>query len=209
MPTQSSPAPLTRRQCLRNMKGRSQWKQCGEETQAEEPQIGQERAQSEARLGSLAVLQRRIRELLPTLPAAVALGHQAPVRDAPCSHAAETAQLCTGRGARPAGWGVHRAGCGHESGGHTARCRPRAAAGRHAAGPGVSSSTTNSSMPYTRCCAARTGMSPSWTSSGGPLPSCRCRRSSMSSSRRSRMSSSTSPRLQRTLSPPRLRGRKE
>jgi CBS domain-containing protein len=53
-----------------------------EETQAEEPQIGQERAQSEARLGSLAVLQRRIRELLPTLPAAVALGHQAPVRDA-------------------------------------------------------------------------------------------------------------------------------
>ena len=39
-----------------------------EETQAEEPQIGQERAQSEARLGSLAVLQRRIRELLPTLP---------------------------------------------------------------------------------------------------------------------------------------------
>jgi len=53
-----------------------------EETQAEEPQIGQERAQSEARLGSLAVLQRRMRELLPTLPPAVALGHQAPVRDA-------------------------------------------------------------------------------------------------------------------------------
>ncbi len=53
-----------------------------EETQAEEPQIGQERAQSEARLGTLAVLQRRIRELLPTLPPAVALGHQAPVRDA-------------------------------------------------------------------------------------------------------------------------------
>jgi hypothetical protein len=39
-----------------------------EETQAEEPQIGQERAHSAARLGSLAVLQRRIRELLPTLP---------------------------------------------------------------------------------------------------------------------------------------------
>jgi CBS domain-containing protein len=53
-----------------------------EETQAEEPQIGQERAQSEARLGSLAVLQRRIRELLPTLPPAVALGRQALVRDA-------------------------------------------------------------------------------------------------------------------------------
>ncbi len=53
-----------------------------EETQAEEPQIGQERVQSEARLGALAVLQRHIRELLPTLPAAVALGHQTPVRDA-------------------------------------------------------------------------------------------------------------------------------
>ena len=32
--------------------------------------------------GALAVLQRPIRELLPTLPPAVALGHQAPVRDA-------------------------------------------------------------------------------------------------------------------------------
>ena len=53
-----------------------------EETQAEEQQIGQERAHSEARLGSLAVLQRRMRELLPTLPPAVALGHQAPVREA-------------------------------------------------------------------------------------------------------------------------------
>src|SRR5207245_10890680 len=53
-----------------------------EETQAEEQQIGQERAQSEARLGSLAVLQRRMRELLPALLPAVALGHQAPVRDA-------------------------------------------------------------------------------------------------------------------------------
>jgi CBS domain-containing protein len=45
-----------------------------EETQAEEQQIGRERAQSEARLASLAVLQRRMRELLPTLPPAVALG---------------------------------------------------------------------------------------------------------------------------------------
>jgi CBS domain-containing protein len=53
-----------------------------EETQAEEHQIGHERAQSEARLASLAMLQRRMRELLPTLPPAVALGHQAPVRDA-------------------------------------------------------------------------------------------------------------------------------
>src|SRR5205823_1739600 len=53
-----------------------------EETQAEEQKIVQERAQSEARLASLAVLQRPIRELLPTLPPAVALGHQEPVRHA-------------------------------------------------------------------------------------------------------------------------------
>ena len=53
-----------------------------EETQAEEQKIGQERAQSEARLAALAVLQRPLRELLPTLPPAVALGHHAPVRDA-------------------------------------------------------------------------------------------------------------------------------
>jgi CBS domain-containing protein len=53
-----------------------------EETKAEEQKIVQERAQSEARLASLAVLQRPIRELLPTLPPAVALGHQEPVRHA-------------------------------------------------------------------------------------------------------------------------------
>src|SRR2546422_9261124 len=53
-----------------------------EETQAEEPEIGQERAEGEVRPGALAVLQGRIRELLPTLPPAMALGHQAPVRDA-------------------------------------------------------------------------------------------------------------------------------
>ena len=53
-----------------------------EETKAEEQHIVQERAQSEARLASLAVLQRPIRELLPTLPPAVALGHHAPVREA-------------------------------------------------------------------------------------------------------------------------------
>ena len=53
-----------------------------EETQAEEQQIVRERVQSEARLAALAVLQRPIRELLPTLPPAVALGHHAPVRDA-------------------------------------------------------------------------------------------------------------------------------
>ena len=53
-----------------------------EESQAEEQQIGQERAHREAHLGSLAVLQQRIRDLLPTLYPAVALGHQASVRDA-------------------------------------------------------------------------------------------------------------------------------
>src|SRR4030095_5409855 len=53
-----------------------------EETKAEEQQIVQERGQSEARLAALAVLQRPIRELLSTLPPAVALGHHAPVRDA-------------------------------------------------------------------------------------------------------------------------------
>jgi CBS domain-containing protein len=52
-----------------------------EEIQAEEPQIMQERAHSEARLASVAVLQQPIRELSPLVPA-VALGHQATVRDA-------------------------------------------------------------------------------------------------------------------------------
>ena len=53
-----------------------------EETKAEEQQIVQERAHSDTRLASIAVLQRRIRELLPTLPPAVALGYHVPVRDA-------------------------------------------------------------------------------------------------------------------------------
>ena len=52
-----------------------------DEAKAEEQQITQERAHSDARLESVAVLQRRIREL-PPLPPAVALGHQATVRDA-------------------------------------------------------------------------------------------------------------------------------
>jgi CBS domain-containing protein len=52
-----------------------------EETQAEEQQIMQERAHSDARLESVAVLKRPIRELLP-LPPAVALGHRATVHDA-------------------------------------------------------------------------------------------------------------------------------
>jgi len=52
-----------------------------EETKAEEQQIMQERAHSDARLESVAVLKRPLRELLP-LPPAVALGHRATVRDA-------------------------------------------------------------------------------------------------------------------------------
>jgi len=52
-----------------------------EEAQAEEQQIMHERAHSDVRLESVAVLQRHIREL-PTLPPAVALGHQATVREA-------------------------------------------------------------------------------------------------------------------------------
>ena len=52
-----------------------------DEAKAEEQQITQERAHRDARLASVAVLQQRIREL-PPLPPAVALGHQATVRDA-------------------------------------------------------------------------------------------------------------------------------
>src|SRR5262245_52278138 len=52
-----------------------------EEAQAEEQQITQERAHSDARSEPVAVLKQRIRDLLP-LPQAVALGHQATVRDA-------------------------------------------------------------------------------------------------------------------------------
>jgi CBS domain-containing protein len=52
------------------------------EAKAEEQQIAQERAHSAARLEPVTVLQRRLRELLPTLPPAVALGHQATVHEA-------------------------------------------------------------------------------------------------------------------------------
>jgi len=52
-----------------------------EEAQAEEQQIMQERAHSDARLESVAVLKQPIRALLP-LPPAVALGHRATVREA-------------------------------------------------------------------------------------------------------------------------------
>jgi CBS domain-containing protein len=52
------------------------------EAKAEEQQIMQERAYSEARLEPVAVLKRRLRELLPTLPPVVALGQRATVREA-------------------------------------------------------------------------------------------------------------------------------
>jgi CBS domain-containing protein len=57
-------------------------RQMQNEAKAEEPQIMQERAHSEARLEPVAALQRRIRELLPTLPPAGALDQGAPVREA-------------------------------------------------------------------------------------------------------------------------------
>ena len=53
-----------------------------DEAKAEEQQIAQERAYSAARLEPVAVLKRQLRELLPTFPPAVALGHQATVREA-------------------------------------------------------------------------------------------------------------------------------
>jgi CBS domain-containing protein len=52
------------------------------EAKAEEQKIEQEREHSAARLEPVAVLKRRLRELLPTLPPAVALGHQATMREA-------------------------------------------------------------------------------------------------------------------------------
>jgi len=52
-----------------------------EESKAEEQQIMQERADSDARLESVTVLKQPIRALLP-LPPAVALGHRATVREA-------------------------------------------------------------------------------------------------------------------------------
>ena len=53
-----------------------------DEDKAEEPQIAQEREHSEARLEPVAGLKQRVRELLPTLPTTVALGHEATVREA-------------------------------------------------------------------------------------------------------------------------------
>jgi CBS domain-containing protein len=60
-------------QCMREMQN---------EVKAEEQQIAHERAHAAARLEPVAVLKRQLRELLPTLPPAVALGHQATVREA-------------------------------------------------------------------------------------------------------------------------------
>lgn len=52
------------------------------EAKAEEQDIEQERAHSEARLEPVAVLKRRVRELLPALVPAIALGQSATVREA-------------------------------------------------------------------------------------------------------------------------------
>jgi CBS domain-containing protein len=57
-------------------------RQMQNEAKAEEPQIAQERAHSAARLEPVAVLKRRLRELLLTLPPAAALGQRATVREA-------------------------------------------------------------------------------------------------------------------------------
>ena len=53
-----------------------------DEDKAEEPKIAQEREHYETRLEPVAVLKRRVRELLPTLPTTVALGYGATVREA-------------------------------------------------------------------------------------------------------------------------------
>jgi CBS domain-containing protein len=52
------------------------------EAKAEEQKIEQERAHAAVRLEPVAMLKQRLRELLPSLPPAVALGHQATVREA-------------------------------------------------------------------------------------------------------------------------------
>jgi len=54
----------------------------GNEVKAEEQKIAQEREHYETRLEPVAVLRQRVRELLPTLPTTVALGHGATVREA-------------------------------------------------------------------------------------------------------------------------------
>jgi CBS domain-containing protein len=53
-----------------------------DEEKAEEQKIVQEREHYETRLEPVAVLKRQVRELLPTLPTTVALGHGATMREA-------------------------------------------------------------------------------------------------------------------------------
>ena len=101
-------APPPRRQCLRHIQGRSLWKPCGKRRRRKNNKSREERVHSEARLGSLAVLQRRIRELLPTLHPAARWGTRRPC-GTPLQSMQEKAQLCARRGPRPAGRGVHRA----------------------------------------------------------------------------------------------------
>jgi len=53
-----------------------------DEEKAEEQKIEQEREFYETRLEPVAILKRRVREMLPTLPPTVALGHEASMREA-------------------------------------------------------------------------------------------------------------------------------
>jgi len=179
-----------------------------EETQAEEPQIGQEQAQSAARLGALTVLQQHIRELLPTLPPAVALGHQTPVREAiavmrqkqlSCVLVVERGQLVGVFTERDV---VTKVAATPLDVDHVPL--------RDVMQPDPERLQLDDALVYAlhQMLAARTGMFPSWTSSGGPPPSCRCKRLSTRSSRRSRTSSATSPHPRRTPLPPRQRARK-
>ena len=73
--------PEIRGACLLRMNEEDLMREMREEAKAEEQKITQERAHSDVRLESVVVLQQRIRDM-PVLPPAVALGHQATVRDA-------------------------------------------------------------------------------------------------------------------------------
>ena len=174
----------------------------------EEPQIGQERAQSAARLGSLAVLQRRIRELLPTLPTAVALGHQTPVRDAievmrekqlSCVLVVERGQLVGVLTERDV---VTKVAATPLDVDHVPL--------RDVMQPDPECLQLDDELVYAFQQMLRGAYRhvPVVDEQRRPTALVRCRRSSMSSSRRSRTSSSISPRLPRTPSPPSRRARK-
>ena len=146
------------RQCGRNQSGRT--KNC-EGTGAERGALGLPRGAAGP-----------IRELLPTLPPAVALGHQEPVRHAlklmrqkqlSCVLVVAHGQLV---GCSPSAmWSPKWPPC--RSMWTTCRCRRSCSRIRSAC-----IWTMHSSMPSTRCTTVPTGMSPSWMSSGGPPPWC-------------------------------------